>query len=310
MYFIIVNEVPTIDFSKYPFLKDIGEELKKFGGGVTLNDILESKYLEVAKERLEKIIKDEKVESFSNVRNSVLVFYSLILIVALLNNRSITENIAKKESKLIESDLIKENPENLLEIGKLLGVNVSKDELKFSIKDKGKERNIILPFSIPLTDYLFHIREIKRINENFKLNKRIVTNGKVYINKADLTRLLREKIRLKIIELINSIKLPSVPDNLKKIADELRGRKTPPCIVELRKKKELTDEEKRILVVYSVNVNEVTDELDKELVAKFRGNRRERYIVYSCEIMKKLNLCVAECGVKNPLELYYGRLLS
>lgn len=271
---------------------------------------MESKYLEVAKERLEKIIKDEKVESFSNVRNSVLVFYSLILIVALLNNRSITENIAKKESKLIESDLIKENPENLLEIGKLLGVNVSKDELKFSIKDKGKERNIILPFSIPLTDYLFHIREIKRINENFKLNKRIVTNGKVYINKADLTRLLREKIRLKIIELINSIKLPSVPDNLKKIADELRGRKTPPCIVELRKKKELTDEEKRILVVYSVNVNEVTDELDKELVAKFRGNRRERYIVYSCEIMKKLNLCVAECGVKNPLELYYGRLLS
>ncbi|AHC51760.1 DNA primase large subunit [Sulfolobus acidocaldarius SUSAZ] len=299
-----------MDFSKYPFLKDIGEELKKFGGGVTLKDILESKYLEVAKERLEKIIKDEKVESFSNVRNSVLVFYSLILIVALLNNRSITENIAEKESKLIEGDLIKENPDNILEIGKLLGVNVSKDELKFSIKDKSKERNIILPFSIPLTDYLFHIREIKRINENFKLNKRIVTNGKVYINKADLTRLLREKIRLKIIDLISSIKLPTIPDNLKKIADELRGRKTPPCIVELRKKKELTDEEKRILVVYSVNVNEVTDELDKELVAKFRGNRRERYIVYSCEIMKKLNLCIAECGVKNPLELYYGRLLS
>ncbi|MEM3912081.1 MAG: DNA primase regulatory subunit PriL, partial [Saccharolobus sp.] len=44
----------------------------------------------------------------------------------------------------------------------------------------------------------------------------------------------------------------------------------------------------------------------EDLYKQYRGNKDTRYIVYSCKKMKELNLCVSNCNVKNPLQLYFA----
>jgi len=61
------------------------------------------------------------------------------------------------------------------------------------------------------------------------------------------------------------------------------------------------------LFKHSPDFNERIARYQIEHLAGLRGSKK-KYLPYSCKTMKVLNLCVSECGVKNPLSYFFKAL--
>ncbi|RLG78016.1 MAG: hypothetical protein DRO12_00435 [Thermoprotei archaeon] len=102
----------------------------------------------------------------------------------------------------------------------------------------------------------------------------------------------------------------------------------PPCIQQildrLLEKTNLSHQERFALATFMINIGvelELLLELFKlapdfneriaryqiEHLAGLRGSRK-KYLPYNCDTMKVMNLCVSECGVRNPLTYFYRQL--
>lgn len=117
-----------------------------------------------------------------------------------------------------------------------------------------------------------------------------------------------------------------------KFMEELRGQIVekffPPCITEimntLLKGEHLSHHQRFALATFLLNIgadvdyvldlmrnlpdfNERIARYQVEHLAGLRGSRK-KYSMYGCEKMKTLGMCVAECGVKNPLQYYWRQL--
>jgi len=117
-----------------------------------------------------------------------------------------------------------------------------------------------------------------------------------------------------------------------KFLEELRGQIVekffPPCITEimntLLKGEHLSHHQRFALATFLLNIgadvdyvlnlmrnlpdfNERIARYQVEHLAGLRGSRK-KYSMYSCEKMKTLGMCVADCGVKNPLQYYWRQL--
>lgn len=306
-----------IDFRKYPFLKPLEEELKKYAGGVTLNDLLSSGsyYLEEAKKRIDKIIKDEELEPYEKIKDSVLVFYTTLYLVAALGNETLKRKFIERETSIWEEELKKENDEVVLEILKNIEININSDTLDIKFKNGKKIMTITYKFSMNFIDYLKITRGLRKLDPSFSLSTHILKDGKIYLKKEEVAKILAYKIKENLEEM-TEISEDTIPEQIKKYAEEIKGKKTPPCIKALIDKKSLTDIEKQILITYFIDIGldentilgKFNDESTKELIKKFKGDKKTKYIIYSCNKMRELNLCVANCNVLNPLQLYYGKL--
>ena len=305
--------MPLIDFKKYPFLKPLEEELKKYAGGITLNDLLVSGtyYLNKAKERIKKILSDEELEPYEKIKDSILVFYTTLYLIAALDSDFLKKKFVEKEVELIEKNLLNETEETILEISKILQVNVSHENLLIKYKENRKLLTIPFKFSMNFIDYLKNTKEARKENDAFSLTSRILKDGKIFLTKEEISKILSYKVKDMLYESINISKV-NIPEEIKKFAEELKGRKTPPCIINLLNKNELNEIELSVIVTYFINIGDYKNaeifSKDKDLAKKLRGDKRIKYIVYSCDKMRKLGLCVASCNVLNPLQLYYGKL--
>ncbi len=103
----------------------------------------------------------------------------------------------------------------------------------------------------------------------------------------------------------------------------------PPCIKRLLLKassgSNLSHHERFVIATFLINIGASEDEVVdvfraapdfKEKIARYQvqhlmGKRGggKKYLPYNCETMKTLGLCVAECGVKTPLQ-YYRKALK
>jgi len=117
-----------------------------------------------------------------------------------------------------------------------------------------------------------------------------------------------------------------------KFMEELRGRIVeeffPPCIAEimntLLKGEHLSHHQRFALATFLLNIgadvdyvldlmrnlpdfNERIARYQIEHLAGLRGSRK-KYSMYSCEKMRTLGMCIAECNVKNPLQYYWRQL--
>ncbi len=117
-----------------------------------------------------------------------------------------------------------------------------------------------------------------------------------------------------------------------KFMEELRGQIVekffPPCITEimntLLKGEHLSHHQRFALATFLLNIgadvdyvldlmrnlpdfNERIARYQIEHLAGLRGSRK-KYSMYSCEKMKTLGMCVAECGVRSPLQYYWRHL--
>ena len=311
----------VVDYAKYPFLKPLEEELNKYAGGVTLDFILSTSnnIKEEAKKRVNKILKDEELEPYDKINEPVLVFYTTLYLVVALDNELLKKKFVEREAELIEKELKNEKEEVLLEIAnylnslsdkfpELASLRINPENLL--IKRKEKKKTLIVPFkfSMNFIDYLKVTKDIRKEDEDFSLSARILKDGKVFLTKDEVVKILTYKIKDLLYEAVN-IKYESIPEEVKKMAEELKGRRTPPCIQALLNKKELGEVEKAVLVTYFLDIGDYknAERFSEDLAKKYRGDKKTKYIVYSCSKMKELGLCVNSCGTSNPLQHYYGK---
>lgn len=307
-----MRTLTIIDYNKYPFMKRIDEIVEK---GITIYDLLSSNSssLKEAKDRIDKILKDEEVTRYKSYKYPHLVFYSELLILSILGDKKITEKVLRKETKLFMKEIANEPEDAFNEILNFLKLKVEKEEISYHTV---KGRKITLPYRIHFIDYLKIIRNVKI--DKLSLSSQILHEGYVHLNKNTLEKLVEEKLYETLMDMIKPMSLTEIPESVKDMVF-LRRKITPPCIKALLEKNNKNLEEIKILTTYMINIGMNKDSIisllrnngipnPEDFVNKLVGNKKIRYIVYSCEIMKKMNLCVAECGVKNPLQLYFGKL--
>jgi len=276
-----------LDEYKYPFIKSPEAELRRtYGSSIRLSDILasDSELLDQVKRRIKETVEHKKAKPYLNVRNPVLMFYTTLLALAAIKDDEITSKYINSEVEMFSRLMEKENEDDLIELSNILGFNVKRCEKVSYLNDKAT-------VSLELCcDFVTYIRASK--GTEAKLSKQILVNGYVYFNKHSLSVVLKKILRIKLQETLRPLKV-SIPKTLE---DLVKGRTTsiPPCIKRLTEKKEkesLTEEESQVLNAYLIDVGEKTD--------------GSKVIVYSCKKMEEKGMCVANCRVKNPLQLVF-----
>ncbi|MEM3910964.1 MAG: DNA primase regulatory subunit PriL, partial [Saccharolobus sp.] len=118
----------VLDVKKYPFIKSVEAELQKYGGGVTLMDILmtNNNILDLAKNRIQKVLNDEELPNYLTYTEPVLVFYTVLLLLSIINNHEFSKKYSFFELRQFKKILETENEENLLDLAKFLNININK----------------------------------------------------------------------------------------------------------------------------------------------------------------------------------------
>ncbi len=300
-----------ISTDKYPFLKSFEEAIKDFGG-IKFYDIIATngQVLNDAKERIKKILEDSSVESFKKYRYSSLVFYTELLILAIINDRRIIEKVLQREAENFSKEISEESEDQFKELLKRLKVPIEYKKISYH----NGNRKIELTYAIYFISYLTLSRNLK--SSSLSLSQNILNKGYVYLDKNRVLEILKNIIYNRLYQNIKPISLSEIPETLKDLIIVKNG-KTPPCIDGLIRKQNKTSEEIKILIIYKLNINNDLSSIttflkengiqDAENFINDILRKREKYILYSCKQMKEKSLCVSECGVKNPLQLYFGK---
>lgn len=205
-----------------------------------------------------------------------------------------------------------------------------------------RETVACFPYRTTIPKYL-RCAERLLTEPSWKLVNRIVLKGYVYLSKKDLARLAEELVKKRVIECGRVFSEESIGELLKDYLDVVkklvpRGvlerekrevpkkveRAFPPCMSRLKdmlsRGEHLSHHQRFSLSTFMLSVGYSVDEVVEafrtspdfeekiaryqvEHLAGLRGSRKE-YRTYSCEKMKSLGLCVAECGTKTPLQYY------
>jgi DNA primase large subunit len=306
-----------LDEYKYPFLKRLEDEItRRFGGGVKISDILDSKITKLAKERLDLIRKDLELPSYKSYgSDSIFVFYTLIILLSLIKNEKLKEKFSDRESEHFIKALSDEPEDSILEYASRLSVPVNVEPISIEIIENKKKKIKVFKYYIDFINYIKFTKKTK--DKKLRLYNQIVFKGHVYLNKDLLLRVLKHVTSLYLKSLIKP--LPDVQD-IDRIREKL-GIKIkkiiPPCMEFIRdkinKEGKISEEELKTYIVFLIDIGHSNDSIRIQLqkinndkindIIKYY--RKRKYIVYSCNKMKELNMCVQDCGVTNPLELYY-----
>ncbi|MEM1698882.1 MAG: hypothetical protein QXD83_03245 [Sulfolobales archaeon] len=198
------------------------------------------------------------------------------------------------------------------------------------------------PYRLTIPKYLRYAERLFT-EPSWKLVNRLVLKGYVFLGKKDLARLAEEEVKKRVIEygrvfsaefigellreqlgIAKSLVPKEVLERERKRAPEKIERAFPPCITKLRellsKGEHLSHHQRFALATFMLSVGYSVDEVvdmfrtspdfeekiaryQVEHLAGLRGGRK-KYRMYSCDKMKSLGLCVAECGTRTPLQYY------
>lgn len=212
------------------------------------------------------------------------------------------------------------------------------------ILGKSKAGDVVAcyPYRVPIPRYLRYVEGLLS-EPSWKLVNRLVLGGYVYLGKRDLARMAEEVVKRRVVEygrafsgepvrLLLGEYLDSARSLVPREVIEREKRSTPkrfeaafpPCMSKLKEAllrgEHLSHHQRFALATFLLSVGYDVDEVVEmfraspdfdEKVARYqvehlaglRGSRK-RYRVYSCDKMKSLGLCVAECGTVSPLQYY------
>jgi len=220
------------DLAKYPFLKETAEFIKPLD--LQIDDLASmgmDQALKRAEERVTEAIIDRSVtRSTKKIDVEILSFPIALLLVIATENSFIKKRYALAEAKQASTDLFNEPKEKILKIAQ---------DFDWKIKLTPKE-NIDSPldFTLNFTDFLRNAAHLH--DKKWKLTNSILSNGEVFLNKKDVTRLLEEEVRRRIEKRLD-VKSQKFPPELTLIADRLK-------------------------ILAAENIEENTDELPKTIV--------------------------------------------
>ncbi|MCS7107934.1 MAG: hypothetical protein NZ911_00830 [Sulfolobales archaeon] len=352
-------------YIKYPFIVSLHDHLRRlYGSDIPLTYILEygnQRDIERAVIRVRSALKNLRYEPTNSEDVELSSFYIGLTISSILGRWYLYKYV-DVESRRSYEYLLGDSEDVIVKVAKSFGIDL---EFLGSPRDVCGERVIIgydnltskpkvhcFQFRMPITTYLTGISKLTT-ERKWKLVNQYIKEGYVYLSKKEVSRLLQEFIKHRLLNLIpdlSGIRLEGsineaiiklreeVPiqtsdssESYKqslKVGDQIVEAAHPPCIrsmiLALQRNENLAHHQRFALATYFINIgadveqvvdlfrhapdfNEKMTRYQVEHLAGLKGSKR-RYSMYSCDKMKSLGMCVAECGVKNPLT-YYKRLL-
>ena len=316
----------TYDLAKlarYPFLKDAREYVSSIRINLAeiQNHPLYSDAIEGSKQRIKYrmsarpfVIPDEKLPQ----ELSILSYAIARILINFIGNRQLLYKYASAEAESAYSFLLNEQNR------KAVQEEVSKD---LSFDPKGGKMHY--------TEYLRVSANLSKQEPKWKLVNKALAAGYVSVDESEILILLREVIRLKVLEPIDT---KTIPDTLKKAANEIAGlyiRKpedikidqvnenaVPPCLKSMMASLEngtISHNERFIIATFYIgaglnidgllkvfsrfpNYNEEKTRYQLEFLTGEKG--ATKYNCPSCAKIKSYGLCKAECEVKHPLSYY------
>jgi DNA primase large subunit len=200
------------DLARYPFLKENAEYVRKLD--LKVEDLANpelAKILERAQERVEEAVLYTLVSRRTrNDEIEILSFPVAMMLTIATENSFIQKRYALAEAKRAFEDLKLETKERILAIAKNLGWKLSPND------------DIDLPyeFTLSFTDYLkntTHLREKK-----WKLVNRLLSNGRAYLTRNEVARLLSEEVRKHIEKRLEVRELPEFPQKITEMSEKIK----------------------------------------------------------------------------------------
>ncbi len=183
-----------------------------------------------------------------------------------------------------------------------------------------------------LHGYVYLVKnDVTRIVEEFVKNYLRELANNLSIDLIVVNEVVGKDVKGELISIIKEVR-GFTSEEIVKEYRRLKGiiveEAFPPCILKIKelaeKGEHLTHHQRFALATFLLNIGmDIEDVLNifrnlpdfNERIAKYqvehlagvRGGRK-KYLVYSCDKMRTLGLCVSECGVKNPLAYYWRTL--
>lgn len=310
--------------SKYPFLRGSKDyvaslslslpDIQKhplYSGGINLGKqrVLDALNGRINLDLSSKISKELAILSYAIAR----------ILVNLTGNRMIISRYADIEAENSCKFLVGEKKPVLDEIKQDLGLITDNNKIGFQ-------------------DYLRLSSNLAKHDKKWKLSNRILDSGSVKLDENDIPFLLKEAIRLRILEPIN---LSGIPDNFRETAkwinstvvgtakdiqiEKVDKNALPPCISAMLVSLESGNASHNsmfIIATFFTNLGLKVDDVVRifskspkfseektryqlEFLSGEKGGTK--YTCPTCVKIKSYGLCVAECEVKHPLQYYRGK---
>lgn len=329
----------TGDLAKYPFLNEAGSYLRV--SGFTWEELERSEIRDIvarAVDRVNAAAKGEVYKSLERYEVEIISFLVSLILVKSIAIDSLTKKYALAEARRAEDFLSTDMKKSTESQRQSLLAKIFEDLFNLNVNFDSKTAM----YAIRVTSYLqrashFHEQEWKLVN-------RPVTGGMVYLDADQTVRLVRNELVQLILERMESMNIPVLPNSIKDAAEQMRqslshqfeyrpaaSGKTPPCVKHaldsLTRGENLSHAARVMLATYLLATDKSVDEIISvfqnapdynekitryqiEHLAGSKGSRT-KYSVPSCQKLQSQNLCyaTAECnGIFNPVQ--FGRRVT
>ena len=326
------------DLSKYPFLKESTDYVKKLN--LRIEDLANPEFVTIverAEERIGEAIKYGFVHKrMHNEEIEILSFPVAVMLTAATGDSFAKKRYAIAEAKSAHDVLKYESRDRILAIARNFGWKL----------ESNNDSAIPYEFSLDFADYLrntTHLREKK-----WKLVNRLLSGGKVYATRNETCRLLSEEVRRHVEQRLEvkdlpklSPKIAELVEKMKKLSVERRGKieletfpkamveaAFPPCIDALYKAfssgRHLSHIGRFTLTSFLVsigmppenvielfkNISDFNERMTRYQVEHIAGERGSRtsYVPPRCDTLKTHGVCVNPdelCKrIRHPLNYY------
>jgi DNA primase large subunit len=200
------------DLAKYPFLKETAEYMKKLG--LDIDELASPELgaiLNRAEDRIEKAVLSVSTGQKCGDDVEIPSFPVAIMLAIATKNSFIKKRYALAEAKQAFFELQFESAERLMAIAQNFNWNLAVNEVS----------QIPFEFALSFGDYLRNVTHLR--DEKWKLVNRLLTEGKVYLNKHDAARLLQEEIQRRIEKRLEAAELPAFPQKITDIAERINA---------------------------------------------------------------------------------------
>jgi DNA primase large subunit len=200
------------DLAKYPFLKESTEYVRKLN--LRIEDLTNpelAQIIERAEERVEEAILYTLVSRRTqNLEIEILSFPVATMLTMATQNPFIKKRYPLAEAKQAFEDLRLEPKERILAIAGNFGWGLTAN------------KNPLIPyeFALNFTDYLRNTANLRE--KKWKLVNRLLTNGRVYLSRNEVPRLLSEEVRSHIEKRLEIKDLPKFPAAVTEIAERIK----------------------------------------------------------------------------------------
>jgi DNA primase large subunit len=197
------------DLAKYAFLPRTGAYVRE--NQISLDMLSDPDYQNVLRRAEERVLDgvkglkiSAKIGTIKDREIETLSFPVALMLVKATNLEHIMSRYALGEAMRVERLMKDEkNPKIIEELFRSsLGLDLEHNSSNPSLPD----------FKIPISEYLKRASQFHKTE--WKLVNKVVGGGRVYLSQDDLIRLIREEIRIMIMDRLKEVRLPKLPDNL------------------------------------------------------------------------------------------------